>query len=602
MSYTYDNRNRLAQVNNSGGSADATYTYDASGNAATLKYRNNIQSTYSYNARNQLTLLVAGLNGGSGTASFKYDDSSWGGRRIAGSGQRRRLNETIGAVVVNRTVDYDYDGLNRLTVENIQTVAPYGTITYDANPGYASDPTGRGYDRVGNRRSRTVTSASTPALTAQGVLDYASQTVDANDLIGADNNGSRPDPVQDFNGNTVSYGTYAYGYDLENRLIGRTGGTALTLVYDGDGNRVRKKEGTAGPETWYLLDDRNPTGYAQIIEERKSTGGAPSLTVAPTAAYVYGLDLVNQNRSGTIHYFGYDGLGSVRYLTANSGDGITDTYTCDAFGIQIATTSTGGATPNNYRFAGEYLDPDLGLYNLRARDFHPDTGRLWTRDSFEGSQTDPLSLHKYLYCHDNPLNRIDPSGHEDIIATVGNLALQGYVRTATFVATRPILARTVGLVAGLFIASELDLNALQGLPQFQGLSAFQTAEVKFLDALKRGPVYERLTQQLKGLLSNKAGHAFEDFLKRTVFRNAVALDQRVSQATKHEVDFLLDNAIVEAKNTPRIDADQLSALAEYAKKEQKDLWYVFLQKPGRAVIDAVKNVGGKVAWFLDESD
>jgi len=32
-------------------------------------------------------------------------------------------------------------------------------------------------------------------------------------------------------------------------------------------------------------------------------------------------------------------------------------------------------------------------------------------DSWEGTQTDPLSLHKYLYADDDPVNRIDPSGH-----------------------------------------------------------------------------------------------------------------------------------------------------------------------------------------------
>jgi hypothetical protein len=35
-------------------------------------------------------------------------------------------------------------------------------------------------------------------------------------------------------------------------------------------------------------------------------------------------------------------------------------------------------------------------------------------DTFEGDNEDPLSLHKYLYCHDNPVNKIDPSGHDGI--------------------------------------------------------------------------------------------------------------------------------------------------------------------------------------------
>lgn len=33
-------------------------------------------------------------------------------------------------------------------------------------------------------------------------------------------------------------------------------------------------------------------------------------------------------------------------------------------------------------------------------------------DTDEGSQTDPLSLHRYLYVADNPVNGVDPSGHD----------------------------------------------------------------------------------------------------------------------------------------------------------------------------------------------
>ena len=48
----------------------------------------------------------------------------------------------------------------------------------------------------------------------------------------------------------------------------------------------------------------------------------------------------------------------------------------------------------------------------RARYLNPNTGRFWSMDSFEGNNEDPLSLHKYLYCHGNPVNGFDPSGHE----------------------------------------------------------------------------------------------------------------------------------------------------------------------------------------------
>jgi hypothetical protein len=36
-----------------------------------------------------------------------------------------------------------------------------------------------------------------------------------------------------------------------------------------------------------------------------------------------------------------------------------------------------------------------------------------TMDTTEGNNEAPVSLHRYLYCSDNPANRIDPSGHDD---------------------------------------------------------------------------------------------------------------------------------------------------------------------------------------------
>jgi len=51
-------------------------------------------------------------------------------------------------------------------------------------------------------------------------------------------------------------------YDFENRLV-QAGG--VSLVYDGDGNRVQ--ETVAGVTTSYLVADQNLTGYAQVMDE-----------------------------------------------------------------------------------------------------------------------------------------------------------------------------------------------------------------------------------------------------------------------------------------------------------------------------------------------
>ena len=39
---------------------------------------------------------------------------------------------------------------------------------------------------------------------------------------------------------------------------------------------------------------------------------------------------------------------------------------------------------------------------------------FWGMDTREGDDTDPLSLHKYLYAEANPVDGVDPSGNDDI--------------------------------------------------------------------------------------------------------------------------------------------------------------------------------------------
>jgi len=194
-------------------------------------------------------------------------------------------------------------------------------------------------------------------------------------------------------------------------------------MYDGDGNRVSKTVG--GVTTCYLVDDRNPSGYPQVMEEYYIINVNYQFELLLNRVYNYGLALISQQQfntnsylPSTLFYYGYDGHGSVRFLTDTNGS-ITDTYTYDAYGTLISKTFTGSQpAPNNYLYAGQQYDPDLGLYYNRARYLNPNAGRFWTMDTFAGNNEDPLSLHKYLYCHDNPVNGIDPSGHDDIAMAI----------------------------------------------------------------------------------------------------------------------------------------------------------------------------------------
>src|ERR1700682_1220604 len=216
----------------------------------------------------------------------------------------------------------------------------------------------------------------------------------------------------DAEGNTVGSGTNTgasgYVYDFENHLIQ---GNGITYAYDGDGNRVYKT--VAGVTIASLVDPLNPTGYAQVVAENYYNASGPR-EISHT--YYYGLERLSESRhfvdgiqpTDQYIYYVYDGHGSVRALTDQSG-AVTGTCDYDAFGTLLhSATTQSSPTNNNFLFAGEQFDPDLGLYYNRARYLNTSTGRFWSMDTYEGDTEAPPSLHKYLYSSDSPVDLKDP--------------------------------------------------------------------------------------------------------------------------------------------------------------------------------------------------
>ena len=112
-----------------------------------------------------------------------------------------------------------------------------------------------------------------------------------------------------------------------------------------------------------------------------------------------------------------DGGGSVRFLTDSTG-AVTDSLVFDSFGN---STSRTGQTGDSYGFQGEQQDA-TGLYYLRARYMNPTTGSFTQMNTYGGSLSDPMSLHKYLFANANPVRYRDPSGNsatlEETAATI----------------------------------------------------------------------------------------------------------------------------------------------------------------------------------------
>ncbi len=427
--FTYDIRHRLIEIENPDGTTVA-YTYDAAGNRASVDGAPGT-TTHTYDALNRMASVT---DPDGGTTNYTFDDVSTltdvvypnGAETRYGHDLRRRATSiehtgpggapTLASLSYTRgpagnilslteagagSVSYAYDALYRLTGEDDDRSGSSIASTY-------------AYNAVGNRLSATKGGVTT------------SYAYDNNDRVlsaGAETF------TYDANGNMLTKTSGAlvtqYAYDSTNRLFRQTApdSTVTTFVYDVAGNRVERNAG--GAVTRFLVDPADPSGHAQVLAEMDAGGSV-------TASYVYGLDLISMEKGGARSHFHYDATGTTRLLT-NSAAAASDAYRYDAFGNILAST---GSTANDYLFAGEQKDPALGLYYLRARYMDPSLGRFMSMDPVLGDISDPLTLHKYLYGANDPLNKIDPSGQMfsmggmmaavSISATLASIAIPAY--------------------------------------------------------------------------------------------------------------------------------------------------------------------------------
>jgi RHS repeat-associated protein len=356
--YQFDLLDRLTNVL-ANGSVAAAYGFDAVGNLQSVRYGNGVTNQFQYDVLNRLTNAAWKLNA-STLGNFSY--------QLGLAGNRTNLSETVNGT--SRTYAWAFDSLYRLKQETLGG-GTSGTLSYS-------------FDPVGNRTNRTVTGGL--SLTNQ------SFTFNTNDWLTSDG--------YDNNGNTTNSSGTSYQFDALNHLTNMNNGAVL-ITYNGDGARVKKTVGST--TTYYLVDDQNPSGYAQVLEEWTASGGTTNLS----RVYNYGLQLISERQpSLSTNYFVFDGRGSTRVLADNGGN-VVNAFAFDAYGNLIASNA---APQTLYLYCGQQWDPDLGQYYNRARYYQPGTGRFWTMDPYEGESEDPKSLHRYTYCSNDPVNFWDPSG------------------------------------------------------------------------------------------------------------------------------------------------------------------------------------------------
>jgi len=305
-----------------------------------------------------------------------------------------------------RGYNFAYDNLSRLTAAGYME----GGV---ANTSYG---TSYAYDKHGNmtnlvRNGRTGTSIF-------GTIDNLSMSYAGNQLIKADDAGTSVtlSASMDFKNNSTAAKEYSYDLngnltkDLNKGITGITynllnlpqsvaisntlGQATNTYTYAADGRKLRTVQQWSGTNS-------EQTDYVDNVIYESVNGTATTLKrILVDGGYIEG---------GAYYFYLTDHLGNNR-VVANASGGIVQTSHYYPFGMSFAEGVTASGQP--YKYNGKELDTERGLnlYDYSARLMDPVLGRF--------STVDPLcekypEISPYVYCHNNPVNIIDPEGLTD---------------------------------------------------------------------------------------------------------------------------------------------------------------------------------------------
>jgi RHS repeat-associated protein len=312
---------------------------------------------------------------------------------------------------VTGTWSFTYDSLNRLSTGS-ETAAPVG----GSGGSYLGQNLCNFYDSFGNR---TQGSFQTAACTAtNNAVMYGTNNRITNNLY-----------TYDAAGDVTFDGTNWYAYDDGGRLCAIQtspvgGSVAYGYLYDAEGRRVAKGTitVTSTPLTSSVCNIAS-NGFQLTESYVLDESGAQLTTLNQSGTWqrtnVYGGGELLGVYTGTdLHYQMSDPLGTRRLQTSSTGL-VEGTYQSLPFGDGLATSGP-DATP--LHFTGKERDTESGLDYFSARYYASSMGRFMSPDDgTDQRSSNPQSLNRYSYVHNNPLSNVDPFGHSTQTANNGDV-------------------------------------------------------------------------------------------------------------------------------------------------------------------------------------
>ena len=205
-----------------------------------------------------------------------------------------------------------------------------------------------------------------------------------------------------YDGYEVSY-TYTVDRVLwEKKEHGSRSRLTLEALAEGKTEENAEKEEEGEEHTTRYIYDLTCV-YPQLASET---------TDGETTDYIYGMNshLYAENQNGEREIWLYDGRGSI--IKSLYGEN-TGSYSYTPYGSLTDESMAGQerlAKGTFLGYNGEDYHTASGMVYLRARYYEPAMMRFSQKDSAPAEQYGPLSLNRYLYVEDDPVNYHDPDG------------------------------------------------------------------------------------------------------------------------------------------------------------------------------------------------